>query len=339
MIDHAEITIKAGDGGNGLAHFLRSRHQPKGGPDGGDGGDGGSIYLETDRNLNTLTSFRFKKRFEADNGQPGGINKKTGRNADDLVLKVPIGTLVKFVDRTGQEQVLDLSEPDLRVSAARGGRGGKGNWHFRSSSNQVPMEFEEGTLGEERELILELKLLADVGLIGLPNVGKSTLLSVLTKARPVIANYPFTTLVPNLGVMERIGTKGEKNIVVADIPGLIEGASKGKGLGDDFLRHVERTKVLVHVVAPFNEIDSQVPDDLSEMLWNNYQTVRTELKEYNLKLVSKKEVVILNKCDVLSEEEIERVVEFFSKQDVDLLPVSAATGRGLDELKKRLMKA
>lgn len=331
MIDRVEISIKAGDGGDGLVHFLRSRHQPKGGPDGGDGGDGGSIFLETNPNLNTLTSFKYKKRFEAENGRPGGIKKMTGKTADDLVLQVPVGTLVKFVDKKGEEQVLDMNTQGLKIMAARRGRGGSGNWRFRSAGNRTPMEFEEGTLGEERELILELKLLADVGLIGLPNVGKSTLLSVLTKATPVIANYHFTTLEPNLGVMERAGTKKEKNVVIADIPGLIEGASEGKGLGDDFLRHIERTRVLVHVVGMEPGVE------VSE-LWKNYQTIRKELGNYNKAMLKKEEIVVLSKTDVVSEEEVEKAVKLFKSKKVKVLPISAATGKGVVKLRNKLIE-
>ncbi len=328
MIDYAEIQVKAGDGGNGMVHFLRSRHQPKGGPDGGDGGDGGSIYVETDRNLNTLINFRYKKEFEAESGKPGGINKMTGRGGLDVILKVPVGTLVKYQDRRGENHILDLNEEGLRIMVVQAGRGGRGNWRFRSASNQTPMEFEEGTRGEERELILELKLLAEVGLIGLPNAGKSTLLSVLTRANPVIADYPFTTLVPNLGVLEVGGRKERKGIVVADIPGLIEGASHGRGLGDEFLRHIERTRVLVHV------LEGREP----AALWESYQIVSKEMEEYDKKLLKKKEIVVLSKIDVLGEGEVEQIVGYLADKGVDILPVSAATGKGIEELKKMLLK-
>ena len=251
MIDYAKIYIKAGDGGDGKVGFRREKYISKGGPDGGDGGDGGSVYLVVNKDLNTLTPFQFKKKFEAERGQAGGKAKKHGKDGVDLIIEVAPGTSVKIGSRE-----FDMIRVEDKVCVAHGGKGGLGNWQFRSSTNTTPMVAEKGTLGEEREVTLELKLLADVGLIGLPNAGKSTLLSVLTKARPKIANYPFTTLEPNLGVviigkgseLEHRKVPNLKALVLADIPGLIEGASRGKGLGHTFLRHVERCGLLVHVL-------------------------------------------------------------------------------------------
>ena len=330
MVDFAKIIVKAGDGGKGMVHFLRTKYQPKGGPDGGDGGDGGSEMLETDTNLNTLSEFRYKKKFEANKGGDGYLKKMSGKKAEDLVIKVPVGTLLRQKATEGQalEKKIDLDKPGMKIVIARGGKGGRGNWHFRSATNQAPQEAEPGTKGEVKELELELKLLADVGLIGLPNAGKSTMLSVLTKAHPVIADYPFTTLEPNLGVLDYEG-KEKKSLVIADIPGLIEGASQGKGLGDEFLRHIERCKLLVHVVAVGAE---------KEQLWKDYLTIRKELGEYNGELLKKEEVVVLNKIDILPEGQVEKIMKFFGKKKVELLPLSAAMGKGMGELRNRLIK-
>ena len=325
MVDFVKITVKAGDGGNGSVHFRREKFIPKGGPDGGNGGDGGDVYFVTDKDLNTLYPYRFKKHFEAEGGGKGMGQKMSGKAGGDLELKVPVGTLLrKRLTVNGEQkiEVVDMDREKMRVKVAKGGRGGFGNWHFRSSTNQTPMEAEEGGKGQEWELELELKLLADVGLIGLPNAGKSTLLSVLTKATPKIANYPFTTLEPNLGVWQ--GTEG-KTQVIADIPGLIEGASEGKGLGVTFLKHVERTKVLVHLVAA----DEENP-------WKNYKAIREEMGSFSKKLLEKDELVILSKVDIVMPDRVAEIVKEFKRHKITVLPVSAATGVGMEEVRKVL---
>jgi len=312
MIDYAKITVTAGNGGHGKVAWRQDKFVRKGGPDGGNGGDGGSVYLIVDKNLNTLKNFQFQKRFTADSGQMGGKNRRTGRNAVDLEIKVPLGTVVKTV---GTVPTIDLLEAGQKVLIAQGGRGGRGNWAFRSPTLTTPKFADPGEAGETKILALELKLLADVGLIGLPNAGKSTLLSVLTKATPKIADYPFTTLEPNLGVLKMTRC----DLVIADIPGLIEGASQGKGLGIEFLRHVERCRVLVHLL-----------DATSKTIKADYQQVRNELGQYSPKLLEKPEIIILNKIDLLPAGKIPR----FPKA----LAVSAATHKNLDQLKKAIAK-
>lgn len=333
MIDKATIVVKAGNGGDGAVSFRREKFIPKGGPDGGDGGHGGSLFLETDENTNTLIDFHYMKRYEAENGKRGMGAKKSGRAGEDLTVRVPVGTTVSYFDDEGVSHLLDLDKAKMRLLIARGGKGGRGNWRFRSATNTTPREAEDGEAGEEKELSLELKLLADVGLVGMPNAGKSTLLSVLTKATPKIADYPFTTIEPNLGVLEV--AKGQ-TVVIADIPGLIEGASQGRGLGGDFLRHVERTKVLVHLVAPDL---MRVGETMAQAVYENYRIIRKELKEHDPKLAAKKEIVVLTKTDVLSEEEVGEMVAYFKKKRVKLLPVSAAVGKGVVELKREIVRA
>lgn len=344
MIDYARVTIKAGNGGDGSVHFLREKFRPKGGPDGGDGGDGGSVYVEVNANLNTLTEFRYKKKFEAENGERGMGKKQSGKKGEDLVILVPVGTVIsgeikREVEEEGEKVVKveeikrDLSEAGERMLLVKGGKGGRGNWHFRSAVNQTPLESEKGTKGEVLEAQFELKLLAQVGLVGLPNVGKSTLLSVLTKARPKIADYPFTTLEPNLGLMEVGRSKRREVLVIADIPGLIEGASKGKGLGHMFLRHVERTKVLVHVLS----VETKSEKVFKEV-WKNYETVRKEMGEHVKELLEKKELVVLNKTDLMSEKEVGEVVGGFKKRGVEIRPVSAGNLEGIEELRRKLLE-
>lgn len=333
MIDKATIIVKAGKGGDGSISFRREKFIPKGGPDGGDGGNGGDVYLQTDTNINTLVDFHYMTLFEAESGDGGLGAKKSGAAGKDKVVKVPVGTLIKVLGNRSEiiGNTIDLDQPNMKVLIARGGKGGKGNWRFRSSTNTTPRFAEEGTLGEEKELVLNLKLLADVGLIGMPNAGKSTLLSVLTKARPKIADYPFTTIEPNLGVMADLNS----SVVIADIPGLIEGASEGKGLGDDFLRHVERTKVLVHLVAPDL---MKVDQTLEEVIWENYQTIRDELGGYDKKMLKKKEILVLTQIDLLSEDDVKLVVDFFKKKKKKTWPISAATNQGIEELKREIFK-
>lgn len=321
MIDYAKIEVKAGDGGNGRVNFRREKYVPKGGPDGGDGGKGGSVYLEADKDLNTLIPFQFQKKFAAESGRPGDRARRTGKDGEDLNLKVPVGTSITLI-AGGREQQIDVTADGQRVLLARGGRGGRGNWYFRSPSNTTPRAAEAGIKGEALTVVLELKLLADIGLIGLPNAGKSTLLSVLTSARPKIADYPFTTLEPNLGVMSFKG----KNLVLADIPGLIEGASHGKGLGISFLRHIERCQLLIHVLEPADEIVK------------NYETVRNELQSYKSDLTNKKEIVVLNKIDLLTSAKLKKTLTLLKKIEVPVIAVSAATTKDLDQLKKAAIK-
>lgn len=335
MVDRARVHIKAGDGGDGVVHFRREKFIPKGGPDGGDGGRGGSIYLETDPNLSTLEQFAYKQKFAADSGRPGGGKRSTGASAEDLVIKVPVGTLLRFEASEGQAVVEeDLNRPGMRILLAKGGKGGRGNWHFKSSTNTTPRQAEPGEKGGEGWLEMELKLLADVGLIGLPNVGKSTLLSVLSSAKPKIADYEFTTLEPNLGVMTSGGVG--RGVVIADIPGLIEGASKGRGLGIQFLQHIERTRVLVHVLATKAGDESLDLELITDSLWKNYQTVRDELATYEASLVQKPEIIVLNKIDLLSEELVDQIIEALSEKGIKVLPISCGTLAGIDELKKVL---
>lgn len=343
MVDEVKIEVKAGDGGDGAIHFLKERFKPKGGPDGGDGGRGGSVYFEVDSNLNTLQDFRYKKVFEAEDGEKGQGRKKSGKKGEDIVVKVPPGTLVweRVDDR--EELLYDLVEEGVRVLIARGGQGGRGNWHFRSSTNQAPRVAERGEEGEYKELTLELKLLADVGLLGLPNAGKSTLLSVLSAARPKIAKYPFTTLEPNLGVLEY----AEERLVLADIPGLIEGASEGKGLGDQFLRHVERTEVLVHVLAvnsaregrevEENWHDMEI-DELVEILLADYKTIREELEDFKGELLEREEIVVVNKIDLLDKKVVSKMEKKLSEKGLEVMLVSAATGEGIEELERKLVE-
>lgn len=344
MIDYAKIQVKAGDGGNGKISFRREKYVPKGGPDGGDGGDGGSVFLEVDKDLNTLVPYQFQKKFEAERGQSGGGAKKHGKDGLDLTLKVAPGTQV-----TSPRGKFDMLKPGQKALVAQGGQGGRGNWFFRAPDRTTPRIAEPGTKGELVELELELKLLADAGFIGMPNAGKSTMLSVMTKARPKIADYPFTTLKPSLGVM--ITEKG-KGLVLADIPGLIKGASRGKGLGIRFLRHVERCQVLVHVLDGAKLLeDPSTSLSLDKLgasrtskpagpgpagkLKEDYESIRGELGKHAKKLLEKKEIVVLNKIDVLSDKQVEAV----KKQFKGLVCVSAATGKGLDELKNELIKS
>lgn len=324
LIDQAHIEIKAGDGGDGLATFRREKYVPRGGPDGGDGGRGGNVYLEVNPQLNTLLRFRYEQKFAAERGANGGSARKHGRDGKDLVIHVPPGTIVR-TEIDGEPYEVDLVAPGQRLLAARGGKGGLGNVHFATSTHQAPRIAELGQPGEELELDLELKLIADVGLIGFPNAGKSTLLATISAARPKIANYPFTTLSPNLGVVE----VGDQTFVVADIPGLIEGAHAGVGLGHDFLRHVERTRVLVHVVDAAGT-DARDPLD-------DYHKINEELRLYQPELAERPQIVALNKQDV--PEARAQVARFRRKLGLDkesLFPISAATGEGVQPLIQRV---
>ncbi|MBM3150822.1 MAG: GTPase ObgE [Chloroflexi bacterium] len=317
FIDQAEIFVRSGKGGNGAVHFRREKYVPRGGPDGGDGGRGGDVVLEVQPTLNTLSTFRFTTRFIAEDGRNGAKQNMTGRSAGELVIPVPPGTVVSDV-LTG-EVTGDLTEPGQRLVVCKGGRGGRGNTHFKSSVNQAPRAAEKGEPGEEKTLKLELKLIADIGIVGVPNAGKSTLLAALTNARPKIAPYPFTTLEPNLGVAR---IDGETTVVLADIPGLIEGASQGVGLGHDFLRHVQRTRVLVHL------LDGLAADPLAD-----YAQINAELSLFDPNLAKKPQVVALNKMDQpQAVENWEKVKARFRKQKIDVMQVSALSRSGAREL-------
>ena len=318
--DYTKIIIKSGDGGNGAATFRREKYVAAGGPDGGDGGKGGDIYFQVDKDKNTLIDFRYNKKFKAENGENGSGSHCNGKYGKDLYIKVPIGTIVKDVE-TGKV-VADLSNPDQTELILKGGRGGRGNSHFATATRQAPRFSEDGEKGEEKEIILELKLLADVGLLGFPNVGKSTFLSVVTEARPKIANYHFTTLEPNLGVVK---TKNGDGFVIADIPGIIEGASEGVGLGIQFLRHVERTRLLLH----FLDVSGQEGRNPVE----DFNTINEELKKYSEKLSSRKQIIVANKIDAMQDEDLLKEVEKLAKKEkLKLFKISAATKQGIEEL-------
>lgn len=322
FIDIAKIELKAGKGGDGCVSFRREKYEPDGGPYGGDGGDGGSIIFISDESVRTLMDFRYKKHYFAQNGENGRTKKQYGKKGEDLIIKVPIGTLVK--DYETDKVIYDFKEKDDKFIIAKGGKGGKGNARFATSTRQAPRFAQPGTKGEQRVINLELKLIADVGLVGLPNVGKSSLLSILSDAKPKIANYHFTTLEPNLGVCR---VEENKSFVIADIPGLIEGASSGVGLGFEFLKHVERTRLLVHVLD-VSGIEGR--DAISD-----YETIYKELKLYNENLKSKKEIIVLNKIDLLSSDEnIKKAKEYF--KDKTVLELSAVTKMGIKELKYKI---
>jgi len=347
LIDVAEIQVKAGDGGDGHVSFRRAKFIPKGGPDGGDGGDGGDVHLVASRNLVTLRDFRTRPSYEAENGAEGGKKKCIGADGKDLCIKLPAGTLVYEIRENPnlhqKEKILvgDLVEDGQDLLICRGGSGGKGNYRFKSSTNQTPMQYTEGTEGESKELRLEIKVIADVGLVGLPNAGKSTLINQLTSSQAKIGSYPFTTLAPNLGVLKM----DDMELVLADIPGLIEGASEGKGLGDDFLRHVERTRLLVHIIDPFGEsMEASLPNEsttptgkvLMESAWKAYTTIRRELECYSEALTLKREIVVINKIDITEVKGSFRFIkDYFKSNGVDILGISAATGEGTDGLKNK----
>lgn len=321
FIDVAKIYLKAGKGGDGAVAFRREKYEPSGGPYGGDGGDGGNIILQGDEGIRTLMDFRYKRSYKAENGENGRTKKQYGRKGQDLILKVPVGTIVKDAE-TGKV-IVDIKEHNQRFIIAKGGKGGKGNAKFATPTRQAPRFAEPGRKGEERTVILELKLLADVGLVGFPNVGKSTILSILSDAKPKIANYHFTTLKPNLGVV-RIDT--EQSFVIADIPGLIEGAHKGAGLGLDFLRHIERTRVLVHV------LDSSGQEGRNPI--EDFYKINDELYKYNEKLKEKKQIIVPNKIDLPeSKEWLVKIKEEFEPKGYEIYPISAATGEGIEKLK------
>ena len=320
FIDRSKISVRAGDGGNGKSSFRREKFVPKGGPDGGDGGKGGDVVLEVDANVNTLLNFRYNRKFTAENGDAGDRKQQFGRGAEDCVIKVPQGTLVKDAE-TG-EIIADLTELGQRAIVAKGGRGGRGNAKFKSSSRRAPTFAEFGEPGESRELLLELKLLADVGLVGYPSVGKSSLISAVSSARPEIADYHFTTLVPVLGV---VNLGYEKSFVMADIPGLIEGAADGVGLGHDFLRHIERTKLILHIVDAA-AVDGRDPID-------DFKKINIELKKYSEKLSKRPQILVANKIDLPQAKENLPALENLAEQEgIKFFAISAATHENLDTL-------
>jgi GTPase len=324
FIDEATIKVKAGGGGNGCMAFRREKFIPRGGPSGGDGGNGGDVIMESSESHNTLVHFRFNPEYKAQRGRHGEGSNCKGREGEDVLLKVPVGTVV-YDAETG-DKVHDFSHPDERVVIAQGGRGGRGNARFATSTHQAPREHEEGRPGEERVFRLELKLLADVGLVGYPNAGKSTLISRISAARPKIADYPFTTLQPNLGVVA-VGDESEgRSFVVADIPGLIEGAHTGAGLGVQFLRHIERTRLLVHMVDVSD--GSGRPDPVKD-----FEVISGELKSFGAGLDKKPVIVVASKIDVANKDKLAKLKRYAKKHELELFPISAVTGKGIEELK------
>ena len=321
FLDQAKIFVKAGDGGSGSASFRREKFIEFGGPDGGDGGDGGSVILVAEENLNTLIDFRFQQHFKAERGQNGMGKKKTGRTGKDLILKVPVGT--QIFEEDNNTLIEDLKILDQKVIIAKGGKRGLGNVRFKSSTNRAPRRKTDGSEGKSFWIWLQLKVIADIGIVGMPNAGKSSLLSVLTKAKPKIANYPFTTLNPNLGVT----SYSDKEITIADIPGLVEGAHEGIGLGDKFLRHIERCKSLVHLI-----------DITSENILENYLKIRKELSKYSNNLLKKKEIIVFNKIDLINNNKINEKINIFKKKiKKNIYKISVAQNKGMLTIKKILI--
>lgn len=322
--DYAKIKVKSGDGGNGAVSFRREKYVAAGGPDGGDGGKGGDVYFEVDKDANTLIDFRYKKNFKAENGKNGEGAHRYGKSGEDLVIKVPLGTIIKDAE-TG-EVVADLYQPGQKELILPGGRGGKGNSHFASAVRQAPHFSQGGEKGIEKEFILELKSLADVGLVGFPNAGKSTFLSVVTSAKPKIANYQFTTLNPNLGVVKN---EYGDSFVIADIPGIIEGASEGVGLGIQFLRHIERTRLLLHFID-VSGLEGRNPVE-------DYYAINKELASYSAKLSQRKQIIVATKIDVMQDETVYQELEKLAKKEnKELFKISAVTGQGVKELMQRV---
>jgi GTP-binding protein len=319
FVDYAKIHVKAGDGGRGCVSFRREKYIPRGGPNGGDGGRGGHVVIKATSKFNTLLDQKYKREYKADRGQHGMGKKMHGKNGEDLIIPVPVGTVIREVDQ--EEMIADLDADGSYYIAARGGRGGLGNAHFATPVRKAPRFAQPGESGEERWLIFELKLLADVGLIGLPNAGKSTLISVISSARPKIADYPFTTLVPNLGVIK---LEDFRSFVVADIPGLIEGAHKGAGLGFQFLRHVERTTILLHLV----DISVMAVEDPVD----NYRKINRELALYSPSLINKYQAVVAAKLDIADKKRLDRLRRYCKTNGIDFFEISAVTGKGIKEL-------
>ena len=322
FLDQAKIYVKAGNGGSGSASFRREKFVEFGGPDGGDGGDGGSVIFVAEENLNTLIDFRYQQHFKAEKGHDGMGKKKTGKAGNNLILKVPVGT--QIYEEDNNTLIEDLKIVGQKIIIAKGGKKGLGNVRFKSSTNRAPRKKTKGSEGENYLIYLQLKVIADVGIIGLPNAGKSSLLSALTKAKPKIANYPFTTLNPNLGVAEY----NDKEITIADIPGLVEGAHEGVGLGDKFLRHIERSKSLIHLV-----------DITDKNIIKNYYKIRKELEKYSKNLIKKREMIVFNKIDILNKNEISLKINVFKKEiKKNIYKISAVQNKGLVEIKRLLIK-
>jgi len=323
FLDESKIYLKAGDGGPGCLSFRREKYVEFGGPDGGDGGKGGDIIFQAVENLNTLIDFRYKQHFKAQSGQNGSGKNKTGSNGKDIIIKVPVGTLILSEDK--EFVFKDLSKSNQSFLAAKGGLGGRGNAKFKTSTNQAPRNFQKGKVGQELWVWLQLKLIADIGFIGLPNAGKSTLLSVLSNAKPKIANYPFTTINPQLGLLRLEAG----DVILADLPGLIEGASNGVGLGLKFLAHIERCKVLVHLCDVSLESDSQII--------NNYQVIRKEIEKYGKKVSAKKELILLSKSDLVDRDTTSRRIELMKKiSRSDIRSLSSVSNEGVNDLKNYL---
>lgn len=321
FIDQAEIEIKAGDGGDGAVTFRREKYVPKGGPSGGNGGKGGDVIIQAFANLNTLLDFRYKRKYEAGNGAIGGSSLKDGKNGKDVLIKVPVGTIIKDYD--SEKVITDLDEDGKKIIIAKGGKGGKGNSNFATPTNQAPRFAERGRKGESKKIILELKLIADVGIVGFPNAGKSTLISVISSAKPKIADYPFTTLEPNLGI---VYYKDYISFIIADIPGIIEGASEGKGLGLKFLRHIERTKILLFLI-----------EVTSENIERDYKILLNEIKQYSRKLAERKKIIAFSKSDLISKKDLEKIShKKFLKEDIPIIPISAVTNSGIPALLDKL---
>jgi len=323
FLDEALITAESGDGGRGCVSFRREKFVPKGGPDGGDGGDGGSVIIRSTKRLHSLSAFRSRKIFRAGNGEPGKGNNQSGKNGADTIVEVPVGTIVQ--DSVTGEILSDLTTDNQEVLILPGGKGGKGNQHYATPTNRAPRIAQPGLPGKQKKLKLSLKFLADIGLIGLPNAGKSTLLARLTMAHPKVDSYPFTTLIPNLGVMV---LNGEKSLQLADIPGLIQGASKGRGLGHRFLKHIERTKLLLHLL----DITYQPEGDILE----DFFTVRDEMFAYNAQLALKPQMVLITKMDLYTygNRDVQDLRKALQQIGVESIPISSITGEGLKELKK-----
>ena len=322
FLDEAKIYLEAGDGGNGCMSFRHEKYVEYGGPNGGDGGAGGNIIFRAVRNLNTLIDFRYQQHFRAQKGRPGEGSERTGKSGDDLIIKVPVGTVILAEDK--KTVIADMVTDGEEVLVAKGGRGGWGNVHFKSSTNQAPERADPGKPGDKLAVWLRLKLIADIGLIGFPNAGKSTLLSVLSSARPKIANYPFTTLYPNLGVFYLY----DKEYVIADLPGLIEGASEGVGLGHRFLGHAERCKIILHLI-----------DGTADNVVESYKTIQSELLNYGDVLENKPEIIVLNKIDSLSEDEVAEKVKLLKKASKkEVIAISGIAQIGLEDLKKSIYK-
>ena len=324
FVDYVKLTVISGKGGKGSSHLRREKYIPKGGPDGGDGGDGGNIVLRGNANLWTLQSFRFKKHFKAGNGGDGGGSRKSGNNGEDIIIDVPLGTVIKNTEN--QEVIFEVNEENNDFILLKGGKGGKGNFHFKSPTNQTPRYSQSGLLGQELNITLELKLLADVGLVGFPNVGKSTLLSVLSEAKPKIADYEFTTLKPNLGI---VTMSDYRSFVMADIPGIIEGASEGKGLGHHFLRHIERNSILLFLIP----IDTK---DYKE----DFEILFKELKKYNLELADKDFIIAFTKSDLMDDELLNEL-KLKLKNEFKMIPfyiISSVNNHGINELKEGIWK-